>query len=113
MKANDMLHDDRNVRYVTLKVWSSDILKGGESVKMIEFHHGALADSYEAQANAQGYTFGDRAKFVEDMGSSLLQLWFYDCVTDSECKKILRRFQENVLMRNIKVMEVSEDEASE
>ena len=80
-------------------------------MKTIGFHHGALADSYEAQANAQGYTFGDRAKFVEDMGASLVRLWFYDCITDSEYNKILRRFQENVLMKDIKVKEALSEES--
>ncbi len=32
---------------------------------LVEFHHGALCDSYEKQANAQGFTFGDKAKWVE------------------------------------------------
>ena len=82
-------------------------------MKTIGFHHGALADSYEAQANAQGFTFGDKAKSVEDMGASLLKLWFYDCITDSEYKRILRKFQENVLMKDIKIKEAIEDEASE
>ena len=32
----------------------------------IEFHHGALCDSYEEQANAQGFTFGDKAEWVQE-----------------------------------------------
>ena len=82
-------------------------------MKSIVFHHGALSDTYEEQANAQGFTFGDRAKFVQDIGSSILVLYFYDCVTESEYAKIIRRFQEKVLVHNLKPMEVIEDEASE
>ena len=30
----------------------------------VGFHHGALSDSYEEQANAQGFTFGDMADWI-------------------------------------------------
>lgn len=31
----------------------------------IGFHHGALCDSYEKQANEQGFTLGDKAELFE------------------------------------------------
>jgi len=30
----------------------------------VGFHHGALADTYEKQANEQGFTFGDTADWI-------------------------------------------------
>ena len=43
----------------------------------VEFHHGALNDTYEKQANKQGLTFGDKANWVQKVGNgvvSILQL---------------------------------------
>lgn len=34
-------------------------------MKTIGFHHGALSDEYEKQANSQGYTFGDSKEKVQ------------------------------------------------
>ena len=66
--------------------------------KIIEFHHGALADSYEKQANEQGYTYGKNAKWVQRVGFGLVCAYIHGCITDSEYDKILRRFQRNILI---------------
>jgi hypothetical protein len=63
----------------------------------IEFHHGALADSYEKQANAQGYTYGKDAKWVQKVGFGLVCAYVHGCITDSEYDKILWRFQQKIL----------------
>lgn len=78
----------------------------------IEFHHGALADSYEKQANAQGFTYGKEAKWVQDVGFGLVCAHIHGCITDSEYDKILRRFQQKILInpRFLKRLE-SEDQA--
>lgn len=68
----------------------------------IEFHHGALCDSYEEQANAQGFTFGDMAECVEKVGYGLVCAHIHGCITDSEYEKIIRRFQQKILINNIK-----------
>lgn len=71
-------------------------------MNIIEFHHGALSDSYEDQANEQGYTFGDKAKWVQKIGFGLVCAHIQGCITDSEYDKILQRFQRKVLIPNLK-----------
>lgn len=71
----------------------------------LEFHHGALCDSYEEQANAQGFTFGDTAEWVEKVGYGLACAYIHGCITDGEYDKILRRFQTKILLKNIKPLE--------
>lgn len=74
----------------------------------IGFNHGALSDSYEKQANAQGFTFGDKAEWVQKVGFGLVCAYIHGCITDSEYDKILRRFQTKILFENIKPLERSE-----
>lgn len=80
--------------------------------KVLEFHHGALADKYEKQANAQGFTYGKEAKWVQEVGFGLVCAHIHGCITDSEYDKILRRFQQKILInpRFLKRLE-SEDQA--
>lgn len=68
----------------------------------IEFHHGGLSDTYEKQANAQGYTFGDKAKWVEKIGFGLVCAYIHGCISESEYDRILRRFQKKILAKLIK-----------
>ena len=68
----------------------------------VEFHYGALADSYEEQANRQGFTFGDKAEWVEKVGFGLICAHIHGCITDAEFDKILRRFQQKILIKNLK-----------
>ena len=63
----------------------------------IEFHHGALADSYEKQANTQGFTYGRKAEWVQNVGFGLVCAHIHGCITDGEYGKILRRFQQKIL----------------
>lgn len=69
---------------------------------MVEFHHGALADSYEKQANLQGFTFGDKAEWIEKVGFGLCCAHIHGCIADCEYNKILRRFQSRILIKNLK-----------
>jgi pyridoxine 5'-phosphate synthase PdxJ len=73
--------------------------------KMIEFYHGALADSYEEQANKQGLTLGKYAEFAQNVGFGLVAAHIHGCITDSEYDKILQRFQKKILIKNLKPME--------
>ena len=66
------------------------------------FYHGALCDTYEQQANEQGYTFGDEAEFVENVGFGLLCAHIHGVITDGEYDKILRRFQQKILTKRLK-----------
>lgn len=68
----------------------------------IEFHHGALSDTYEEQANKQGFTFGDKAEWIQNIGFGLTCAYIHGCMTDSEHTKIIRRFQQKVLLKNLK-----------
>lgn len=70
----------------------------------INFHHGILCDEYEKQANAQGYTFGDRADFVQDVAFGLFAAAVHGCITESELDKIIRRF-EKVLIKFLRPIE--------
>ena len=72
---------------------------------IVEFHHGALCDSYEEQANAQGFTFGDMAEWIEKVGYGLVCAYIHGCITDSEYNKIMDRFQKKILLKNIKLQE--------
>lgn len=79
-----------------------------QTMKEIGFYHGALSDSYEKQANKQGYTFGDKAKWVQKVGFGLVCAHIHGCITDSEYDKILRRFQQKILLKNLKRLSESE-----
>lgn len=74
-------------------------------VKMVGFHHGALCDSYEKQANEQGFTFGENAEFVQKVGFGLVAAYIHGCITDSEYDKILKRFQK-ILVEMLERLEV-------
>lgn len=78
----------------------------------VEFHHGALVDTYEEQANAQGFTFGDKAEWVEDIGFGIVCAHIHECITDSEYEKILRRFQTKILIQNLRSLESEEENES-
>ena len=63
----------------------------------IEFTHAILSESYEEQANKQGFTFGDNADYVQDMGGSLIDLYHQKCISDKEFDRILQKFQKKIL----------------
>lgn len=77
-------------------------------MKIIEFHHGALVDTYEEQANAQGFTFGNMREWVEKVGYGIVCAHIHGCITDSEYDRILAKFQRKILLKNLKPLE-SED----
>lgn len=71
-------------------------------MKTVGFHHGAMADPYEKQANEQGYTFGELADWVDKIGFGLVCAYIHGCITDKEYDMILRRFQKKILVKHIK-----------
>ena len=75
----------------------------------VGFYHGALADSYEKQANDQGFTFGKDAEWVQKVGFGLVCAHVHGCITDAEYDKILQRFQQKVLTKKLKPLAESED----
>jgi len=68
----------------------------------VSFRHGALCDTYEKQANAQGLTFGDKAEWVEKVRFGIVAAYVNGCITDSEYNRILRRFNQKVLVAILK-----------
>lgn len=76
---------------------------------VVGFHHGALSDTYEEQANAQGLTFGDMADWIEEVGKGLTCLWIHGCMTDKEYDRILQKFQKKILVKNLKKLEEKHD----
>lgn len=73
-------------------------------MKEVVFYHGALSDTYEKQANDQGFTLGDRADFIQEVGYGLMWAHIHGCITDSEYEKILNRFQKKLLIKNLKAL---------
>lgn len=73
-------------------------------IKTVGFYHGALVDSYEEQANAQGYTLGEDAERVQRIGDGVVEAWFYGCISDAEYDRILDRFQRKVLIPSLEKM---------
>lgn len=63
-------------------------LRRSEDVKQIEFHHGALADSYEKQANEQGYTLGDNVELFDKVAFSYNMLRIHGYLTDSQADSV-------------------------
>jgi hypothetical protein len=74
----------------------------------VEFRHGALCDSYEEQANKQGFTFGENAKWVQDVAFGIVCAHIHGCITDGEYDKILHRFQKKILLKSLRRLQESE-----
>lgn len=68
----------------------------------VKFYHGVLCNNYEEQANEQGFTFGDNAEWIEQIGFGLKGAHIHGCITDREYEKILQRFQKKILLKNMK-----------
>ena len=77
----------------------------------VEFSHGTFCDSYEEQANSQGFTLGEDAEWVEKIGYSLKCAHIKGCITDQEFDKIIQRFQKKILLKRLKPLSESEDKA--
>lgn len=78
-------------------------------MSVVEFHHGALSDNYEKQANEQGFTFGEDAEWVEQVGFGLVCAYIHGCITDSEYDRILQKFQKKILIKRLKKLAESEN----
>lgn len=70
-------------------------------MKQIGFHHGALADSYEKQANEQGFTLGDKAELFDKIAFSYNLLRMHGYLTDKQADCVCQKIQKN-LVKNIK-----------
>lgn len=63
----------------------------------VGFHHGALCDPYEKQANAQGFTLGDKAKLLQDLGHHTVMIWIHGLLTDSQYDAALKKLQKQLV----------------
>lgn len=79
--------------------------------KTIGFHHGALCDPYEKQANDQGYTLGNDEERLEKLGFSLTYAWIQGCLTDAQYNSGLKRLQKQ-LVKALKPLPESPKEVS-
>ena len=57
----------------------------------IKFGHGALCDSYEQQANRQGFTLGDKEELFDKVKYSYNFLWVHGYLTDSQADTICKK----------------------
>ena len=78
-------------------------VKGGIGME-VGFHHGALADSYEKQANEQGYTLGHNAKLFDKVAYSYNYLRLHGYLTDSQADSICQKIQKK-LVANLKPLD--------
>ncbi len=67
----------------------------------VGFRHGALSDSYEKQANDQGFTLGDKAELFEKIGFSYNLLRIHGYLTDSQADMVCKKIQKN-LVKNLR-----------
>lgn len=70
----------------------------------VGFYHGALSDSYEKQANNQGFTLGDKAELFDKIAFSYNMLYIHGYLTESQAAQICNKIQKN-LVKNLKRME--------
>ena len=69
--------------------------------KEVGFHYGALADDLEKQANAQGYTLGDKAETMQKLADGLIINHVWDTLTDSAYDRALSKLQD-LVVKNLK-----------
>lgn len=77
-------------------------------MESLTFYHGALSDSYEEQANKQGFTFGEDAEWLQKVAFGIVCAHIHGCITDGEYDKILQRFQKKILIKRLKPLNKSE-----
>lgn len=70
----------------------------------IGFYHGVLSDSYEEQANEQGYTLGDKAELFDKIKFSYNVLRVHGLLTDAESDRVVQRIQKK-LVKTVKRLE--------
>lgn len=78
-------------------------------MEKIGFYHGALSETYEKQANEQGYTFGDKAEWIQKVAFGIICGHIHGVITDSEYDRILQRFQKKILLKYLERLESEEE----
>lgn len=77
----------------------------------IGFHHGALCDPYEQQANQQGFTLGEEKELLEKLGSSIVFCWIHGLLTDSQYDAALKKLQKKLVKAIKPIPEQPKEEA--
>ncbi len=62
----------------------------------VGFNHGAICDSYEKQANEQGFTLGEDRELLEKLGSSIVFCRILGLLTDSQYDSALKKLQKRL-----------------
>lgn len=75
----------------------------------VTFVHGAMATTYEQQANRQGLTLGNKAELAEDLRHAILTLMFNNILTDAQRWNAFQRLQKKVLIPNLTIKEQNDD----
>ena len=75
---------------------------------IVAFYHGVFANTYEEQANEQGYTFGEQAEWIEKVACGIICGHIHGIITDSEYDRIMQKFQKKILLKYIKRLESEE-----
>lgn len=73
----------------------------------VGFWHGALSDSYEKQANEQGFTLGDKAQMFDEIKSAYDTLMYYKLLTDSQANSVCNKIQKQ-LVKSLKKLKETE-----
>ena len=79
----------------------------------IAIRHGALCKTYEKQVNEQGFTYGDKAEFIQKIGFGLTAAHIHGLVTDGEYDRILRRFMNKILTNSEYLQTLERGEGNE
>ena len=75
--------------------------------KGITFCFGALSDQLEQQANAQGFTLGDNAELLEELGRCVVIGYVHGICTDSQHTAMMNKLHKKI-MKALKPMETEE-----
>lgn len=79
----------------------------------VGFRHGVMCDSYEKQANEQGFTLGKKAELFDKIGFSYNLLRIHGYLTDSQADVVCRKIQKNLVNNLSRINKESEDKDNE
>lgn len=63
----------------------------------IGFYHSVFADSYEKQANDQGYTLGDKAEVFDKISFAYNLLRIHGYLTEKQEESICKKIQKSLV----------------
>lgn len=63
----------------------------------VGFYHSAFADSYEKQANEQGYTLGEKAEEFDKIAFAYNMLRIHGYFTEKQEESICKKIQNNLV----------------